>query len=138
VNLPLNIFRVFSFTTVAKSHDSKSERAHNFLLAKNKFQLVIHNIVKKERQPTKNMKTNNLTIYYALGAALLASIQEISVYGHSEEIDDFQIDVDQEALNLVCYYLLVDTTIISLVYHSFLLHPMLISFGFRYDPNFTR
>jgi hypothetical protein len=61
------------------------------------------------------------TIYYALGAALLASIHEISAYDHlSEEIDDFQIDVGQE-VNVVSCYLLVDTTI-SLVYHSFLHH----------------
>jgi hypothetical protein len=37
------------------------------------------------------------SIYFALGAALLASVHEISAYDHlSEEIDDFQIDVDQE------------------------------------------
>ncbi len=43
------------------------------------------------------------TIYYALGAALLASIHEISAYDHlSEEIDDFQIDVDQEGDVLSC------------------------------------
>jgi hypothetical protein len=76
-----------------------------------------------------------LTIYYALGAALFASIHEISAYDHSEEIDDFQIDVDQE-VDVVSCYRLVDTTI-SLVHHSFL-HHMLTSFGFRYDPNCTR
>ena len=45
------------------------------------------------------MKINMLAICYALGAVLLAaSIHEISAYDHhhSEEIDHFQIDVDQE------------------------------------------
>jgi hypothetical protein len=81
------------------------------------------------------MKIIILTIYYALGAALLASIHEVSAYDLPEEIDDFQIDVVQE-VNVVSCYLLVDT-MISQVYHSFL-HHMLTSFGFRYDLNCTR
>jgi hypothetical protein len=82
------------------------------------------------------MKIIILTIFYALGAALLAStIHVISAYYHSEIIDDFKVDVDQE-VDVVSCYLLVDMTI-SLVYHSFL-HHMLTSFGFRYDPTCTR
>jgi hypothetical protein len=80
------------------------------------------------------MKTFILIIYYALGAALFASIHETSAYDHSEEINDFQIDVDQE-VKIVSCYLLLNTTI-SFVYHSFL-HHMLTSFGFRYDPYCT-
>jgi hypothetical protein len=49
------------------------------------------------------MQINILTIYYALGAALqLANIHDISAYDHSEEIEDFQIDVDQEVDVVSC------------------------------------
>jgi hypothetical protein len=82
------------------------------------------------------MKIIILTIYYALGAALPASIHAISAYDHhSEEIDDFQIDVDQEANVVSCC--LLEHTMISLVYHSFLYH-MLTSLRFRFDPNCSR
>jgi hypothetical protein len=56
------------------------------------------------------MKINILTIFYALGVALLAaSIHEVSTNKHFE-VDDSQIDVDQQVGN-VSRYLLVDTTI---------------------------
>jgi hypothetical protein len=44
------------------------------------------------------MQINILTVCYALGVALqlAMSIHGISAYGHSEEIDYIQIDVDQE------------------------------------------
>jgi hypothetical protein len=80
---------------------------------------------------------NMLTIYYALGVALqLARIHEISAYDHYEEIDDFQINVVDQQVYVVSCYLLVDT-LVSLVFQSFLQHT-LTSFGFRYNPNFTR
>jgi hypothetical protein len=84
------------------------------------------------------MRINILTIYYALGAALLAaSIHELSVNTHFE-VDDFQVDVDQEDdVAVSCCYLLVDKTI-RLVYHFFLYSTCSHSFGFRYDPNCTR
>jgi hypothetical protein len=77
------------------------------------------------------MKINVLTIYCALGVAVLAaSTHEVSTNKHFEG-DDFQIDVDQEVGNVSCCPLVMDTPI-SLVYHS--LHHMLTSFGFpRYD-----
>ena len=43
-----------------------------------------------------------LTIYYALGAALLWSNNDFFAYDHSEEIYDFQIDVDQEVDVVSC------------------------------------
>jgi hypothetical protein len=58
------------------------------------------------------MQFNILTIYYALGVALqLASLHEISAYHHSQEIDDFQIDVlDHEVDHVVsCCLLVLDT-----------------------------
>jgi hypothetical protein len=85
----------------------KVKRAHTlfFLPIKSKlqsYQLFTNNSFKKERRPTKNMQI--LTIYYALGAVLLqlATIHEISAYDHSEEIDDFQIDVDREVDVVSC------------------------------------
>jgi hypothetical protein len=50
----------------------------------------------------KSMKMIIPTIYCALGAALLASIHKISSLDLSEEIDDFQIDVDQEVDVVSC------------------------------------
>jgi hypothetical protein len=56
------------------------------------------------------MKINILTIYYALGTALLAArIHEVFANTHFE-VDDFQVDVDQE-VDIVSCYLVVDTTI---------------------------
>jgi hypothetical protein len=90
-------------------------------------------IIAQNKQRT--MKLNILTIYYALGVALLvASIHDVSA-NKNFEVDDYQIDIDQEVGNVSCY-LLVDTTM-RRVYHSFQNH-MLTSFGFRYDANFKR
>jgi hypothetical protein len=81
------------------------------------------------------MKINILTIYYALGFALLvASIHEVSTNKHFK-VDDSQIDIDQEVGN-VSFYLLVGTTM-RLAYHSFQNHT-LTSFGSCYDPNFKK
>jgi hypothetical protein len=78
------------------------------------------------------MKINIITIYYALGIALLAaSIHEVSTNKHFEA-DDFQIDEDQEVEAVSCF-LLVDAPILRLVYHSFLHHVLTFS-CFHYDP----
>jgi hypothetical protein len=110
-----------------KSYDSKIAQ---FVRNQNFKQTSII-LSRRNGDHKKNMKIIILTIYYALGAALLASIHEISAYDHAEESDDFQIDADQEVDVAVSCYLLVDTTI-SLVYSPFL-HRMLTSFRFRYD-----
>jgi hypothetical protein len=63
------------------------------------------------------MQINIVTIYYALGVALhLASIHEISACDHSQEIDDFQIDVQDHEVDVVsCCLLVLETTIIPIL-----------------------
>jgi hypothetical protein len=58
------------------------------------------------------MKIQILAIFYALGAALQITriSKNKSAYKEYEEIDDFQIDVDQE-VDVVSGHLPVDTTI---------------------------
>jgi hypothetical protein len=116
---------------------------NNFILAEIKtaskglslFLIIVAQ--KRERQPTKTMKINIITILYGLGVALLAaSIHAVLSTNKHFEVDDFQIGVDQEVGNVSCY-LLVDTSdntsgipLLSTRYAHL--------FGFRYDPRCKR
>ena len=70
----------------------------------NSFKKLLKIVSRRNGNKQKIMQINILTIYYALGAALqLESIHGIYAADHSEEIDDFQFDVDQE-VDLVSLY----------------------------------
>jgi hypothetical protein len=79
------------------------KRVHNSLSCRNKTIQTPIIVSRRNGNQRKNMKIIIPTIYYALGAALLASIHGISAYDLSEEINDFQFDVDQEVDVVSCY-----------------------------------
>jgi Na+/melibiose symporter-like transporter len=111
------IFQILPALKTEKPNDSKSEESTQFCFCRNQNFIVLILLLpiaaRRNGNKQKDMKIKMITICYVLGAILpAASIHEISAHDHhhSEEIDDFQIDVDQE-IDVVSCYLLVDTTI---------------------------